>query len=45
MSIGWVEYNLPNNSETNDLGLRRFKLPAFGNGNDEYGPKLPKKRL
>ena len=42
MSIAWVEHNLPNNSETNVLGLLRFKLFAFGNGNDDDAPKLPK---
>jgi hypothetical protein len=43
MSIGWVEHNLLNNSETNDLGLLHLKLLAFGNGNDKDAPKLPKK--
>lgn len=45
MSVGEYSMNLPNNRKTNILRLVCFKLLAFGNGDDDDVPKLPKERL
>ncbi len=45
LSIGENGINLLNNCKTNILRLLCFKFPAFGNGNDNDGLKLPKKCL
>lgn len=45
MSVGKNGTNLSNNRKTDILRPIRFKLLAFGNGDDNDVPKLPKECL